>query len=152
MAKTQSKAKPKVKNEVRTEVKHRRKKPGTGGAGKFYHIEVRPKYEFETFRNQDVGKKGHLERLAGKRKNGSWDTATWLVGKDVAHIDEHGHLQIDDKKVASFLKQIKGRIVHVKGDIFKAHPKNVPEKDKPTLAQRRAQKINIKKAQAVKSK
>jgi hypothetical protein len=130
----------------------KRKKPGTGGGGKFYHIEIRPKSEFVTFRNQDVGMKGGLERLAGKRRSGSWDTATWLVGKSISHIDKHGHLVVDSPKARSFLKQIKGRIVHVKGDIFKAHPKNVPEKDKPTLAQRRAQRANIKKAQKTRKK
>jgi hypothetical protein len=137
---------------AKKQIKKRRKKPGTGGAGKFYHIEVRPKGEFVTFRNQDVGEKGHLERLAGKRKNGSWDTATWLVGKDIAHVDEHGHLKVDSGKASSFLKQIKGKIVHVKGDIFKAHPRNVREADKPTAAQKRAQKTNIKKAQKARRK
>jgi hypothetical protein len=42
---------------------------------------VRSKNQFETFRTQDVGKAGGLERLAGKRKNCSWDTVTWLVDK-----------------------------------------------------------------------
>ena len=37
-----------------------RKKPGTGGAGKFYRIVVRPKGDFTSFRNHDVGKKGHI--------------------------------------------------------------------------------------------
>ncbi|MEK7079933.1 MAG: hypothetical protein AAB901_01460, partial [Patescibacteria group bacterium] len=52
-----------------------RKTPGTGGEGKFYHIEIRPKGQFTTFRTQDVGKTGGLERVAGKRPSGSWDTA-----------------------------------------------------------------------------
>src|SRR5207247_548128 len=49
-----------------------RKKPGTGGGGEFFRIVVRDKSEFVTFRNQDVGGPGHLERLAGKRQSGSW--------------------------------------------------------------------------------
>jgi hypothetical protein len=126
-----------------------RKKPGTTGKGNFYRIEVRPKSEFVTFRNQDVGKHGGLERLAGKRSSGSWDTVSWLIAKKDARI-KNGHLLISDPKVASVLKQLSGRIVHVKGDIFKAHPrKNVPESAKPTPAMRHAQKINIKKAQQV---
>jgi hypothetical protein len=37
----------------------------------------------------------------------------------------------------------------LKGDMFKAKPRpNVPEREKPTLAQRRARAANIKKAQA----
>ena len=47
-----------------------RKRPGAGG-GEFYRIEVRPKGEFVTFRTQDIGKKGGIERLAGKRQSGS---------------------------------------------------------------------------------
>jgi hypothetical protein len=125
----------------------RRALPGTTGKGKFYRIEVRPKGQFVTFRNQDVGRKGGLERLAGKRSSGSWDTASWLVSKKDAHVTS-GHLMITDPKARTVLKSIRGRIVHVKGDVFKAHPrKNIPEAAKPTPAMRRAQKKNIKKAQ-----
>ena len=39
--------------------------------------------------------------------------------------------------------------VHVKGDIFEARPRrNIPEREKPTPAQQRARRTNIKKAQA----
>lgn len=124
----------------------KRKAPGSTGKGKFYRIEIRPKYQFTSFRVQDVGKKGGVERLAGRRASGSWDTVTWLVSKDDARII-NGHLKITDSKARSILKQIKGPIRHVKADIFHAHPRNVPEKDKPTPAMRRAQKANIKKAQ-----
>lgn len=121
--------------------------PGTTGKGKFYRIEVRPKGQFVSFRNQDVGKKGGLERLAGHRSSGSWDTVSWLVSKKNAHV-KAGHLVITDPKARTVLKSIRGHIVHVKGDVFKAHPrKNVPESAKPTPAMRRAQKKNIKKAQ-----
>ncbi|MDP3771815.1 MAG: hypothetical protein Q8Q94_00355 [bacterium] len=124
-----------------------RKRPGAGG-GKFYRIEVRPKGEFIRFRTQDVGVKGHLERIAGRRSSGSWDTATWLIAKKDAHVSG-GKLVIDNPKLKdSFLKQIRGPVVHKKGDVFMAlSRRNVPEKEKPTLAQRRAQKKNIRKAQ-----
>jgi hypothetical protein len=125
----------------------RRKKPGTTGKGKFYRIELRPARQFSRFRVQDVGKKGGLERLAGHRRSGSWDTVSWLISKEKAHV-AGGHLVIDSAKDRSVLKQIKGPIVHVKGDVFHAHPRNVPEAQKPTPAMRRAQKQNIKKAQA----
>ena len=131
----------------------KRKKPGTGGGGHFYRIEIRPKYEFKTFRTQDVGEKGGLERIAGKRSSGSWDTATWLVGKDKAHISKSGELIIDDVKARTMLKQLSGKITHVRGDIFHAHPvKNVPEKAKPTKAMKAAWSKNIKKAQKTKRK
>lgn len=124
----------------------KRKAPGSTGKGKFYRIELRPKGQFTSFRVQDVGKKGGLERLAGHRPSGSWDTVTWLIAKDKAEVVK-GHLKIIGKKDQSVLKQIKGPIVHVKGDIFRAHPRNVPEAKKPTPAMKRAQKANIKKAQ-----
>lgn len=129
----------------------KRKAPGTTGKGKFYRIEIRPKGQFSSFRMQDVGKKGGLERLAGHRKSGSWDTVSWLIAKDKAEIVK-GHLKITGKKDQSVLKQIKGPIVHVKGDIFRAHPRNVPEAKKPTPAMRRAQAANIKKAQKTRKK
>lgn len=114
---------------------------------------MRPKGDFTSFRVQDVGEKGGLERLAGRRSSGSWDTVSWLISKEDAHVDEHGRLKVTDKKAQSVLKSISGRIVHVKGDVFHAHPrKNVPEKAKPTLAMRRAQKANIRKAQTARNK
>lgn len=124
----------------------KRKAPGSTGKGKFYRIELRPKGRFSSFRVQDVGKKGGLERLAGHRKSGSWDTVSWLISKDKADVI-NGRLKITGKKEQSVLKQIKGPITHIKGDIFHAHPRNVPEAKKPTPAMRRAQKANIKKAQ-----
>ena len=127
----------------------RRKKPGTTGKGRFYRIEIRPKSQFVTFRIQDVGKKGGLERLAGKRTSGSWDTLTWLVEKKDAHVGSKGELVITGSKAKTVLKNIRGKITHLKGDVFKALPRrNVPESEKPTRAQRQAQIANIKKAQA----
>jgi hypothetical protein len=41
-----------------------------------------------------------------------------------------------------------GPAKHVKGDVFQGHPRrNVPESQKPTPAQRRAQLKNIRQAQ-----
>lgn len=130
-----------------------RKKPGTTGAGKFYRIEIRPKGQFTSFRIQDVGKKGGLERLAGRRSSGSWATVSWLIAKKNAHL-KGTTLVIDNvKERAALKKAIRGPITHVKGDVFHAHPtKNVPESAKPTPAMERAQKSNIKKAQASRKK
>jgi len=129
-----------------TGMAHRRKAPGSTGKGRFYRINLRPKGQFTSFRMQDVGKKGGLERLAGRRTSGSWDTVTWLIEKSKAHV-KAGHLIIDDKKDREICKQIKGQTYQLKGDIFHAHPRNVPEASKPTAAMKRAQKANIKKAQ-----
>lgn len=130
-----------------------RKKPGTTGAGKFYRIEIRPKGQFTSYRMQDVGKKGGLERLAGRRSSGSWATVSWLIAKKNAHFAGKT-LVIDNAKERMALKKaVRGPITHVKGDVFRAHPvKNVPEKAKPTSAMKRAQKSNIKKAQTARKK
>ncbi len=124
-----------------------RKKPGISGKGKFFHIEVRPKSEFKTFRIQDVGKKGGLERLAGRRPSGSWDTVSWLVAKEDAKI-RNKELVIKDIHAKTVLKSLQGPIMRVKGDIFRAQPRaNVPERLKPTPSMQKAQMANIKKAQ-----
>ena len=124
-----------------------RTKPGTTGEGEYYHIEVRPKEEFVTFRNQDVGKPGGLQRVAGKRSSGSWDTVKWLVSKDYAH-KEGKKLVADNPEARKLFSELGAEPRHVKGDIFKAKDRpNVPEKDKPTPAQQRARSANIKKAQ-----
>jgi len=129
----------------KTRQKAVRKAPGMGGHGRFYRIEVRPKGEFVTFRTQDVGKRDGLERVAGRHPGGSWETATWLVEKKDAHVSG-GELIIDDPKARTVLKQIRGRIIHLDGDVFRAHPRRRTRG--PTEAQLRARSENIKKARA----
>lgn len=130
----------------------KRKKPGMGGKGKFYRVVVRDKNDFVLFRNHDVGEKGHVERLAGKRANGRWATVSWLIGKDDAHI-EKGILVGDSEDVRDVLGKLSRRPKHLKGDIFEAGPRvNVPESAKPTVAMKRAQMRNIKKAQVARWK
>jgi hypothetical protein len=125
-----------------------RRKPGTTGEGQFYRVQVRPKKEFVTFRTQDVGKPGGIERVAGKRQSGSWDTQAWLISKEDAHV-ERGRLVPDTAEAKGVLDKLGSKPKHIKGDVFEARPRpNVPEKDKPTPAQRRARRENIKKAQA----
>jgi hypothetical protein len=125
-----------------------RREPGTTGDGAFYRIMVRPKEQFVTFRTQDVGGPGHIERVAGKRPSGSWDTQAWLVAKEDAHIDS-GKLIPDTVEARDLFAKLGSEPVHVKGDIFRAKDRpNVPERMKPTAAQQRARSANIKKAQA----
>jgi hypothetical protein len=125
-----------------------RAKPGTTGKGEYYHIEVRPKSEFSIFRTQDVGERGGIQRVAGKRGSSSWDTQKWLISKDDAHI-EGGKLVPDTAEAREVLKSLGSAPAHVSGDRFKAAPReNVPEKKKPTPAQQRARLANIRKAQA----
>lgn len=127
-----------------------REKPGEGGGGDYYRIEVRPKSEFKTFRYHDVGGPGHIQRLAGQRENGSWDDAAWLISKQDAHVED-SYLKADTQDAREILDTY-GPAHQVEGDIFMGHPrKNIPESEIPTEAQRIARLENIKKAQAAKT-
>ena len=125
-----------------------RAKPGSRGRGAFFHIQVRPKSDFVFFRNQDVGRKGGLERVAGRRANGSWATQKWLVGKKHAHRVGR-RLVADTPEARKLLRLLGSTPVHLGGDRFRAKDRpKVPESEKPTPAMRRAQQRNIRKAQA----
>jgi hypothetical protein len=120
--------------------------------GKYYHIEVRPKGEFTTYRTQDVGDPGHIQRVAGKRSSGSWATVKWLIGKEDAHVED-GKLVPDTKDARDVVKQLGSQPIHLSGDRFEAKSRrNIPERAKPTAAQTRARRENIKKAQAARYK
>ena len=128
----------------------RRAKPGSSGQGNYYHIELRDGNDFETFRTQDVGDEGHLQRVAGKRAGGGWSTVKWLVSKEDAHVED-GKLIGDTKDAKDLIKRLRSRPVKIRGDRFEAKPRrNVPERSKPTSAQTRARRQNIKKAQSTK--
>lgn len=129
-----------------------RQKPGTGGQGNYFHVEVREGDDFETFRTQDVGDPGHLQRVSGRRPSGSWATVKWLIGKEDAHV-ENDKLVGDTKDAKDLLKKLRTKPVHVRGDLFEAKPRrNVPERSKPTAAQQRARRQNIKRAQAARER
>jgi hypothetical protein len=96
-----------------------RAKPATAGKGEYYHIEVRPKKDFTTFRTQDVGEKGGIQRVAGKRSSGDWDTQKWLISKNEAHL-EGDKLIPDTKEAREVLKDLGSKPVHIRGDRFKA--------------------------------
>jgi hypothetical protein len=126
----------------------KRAKPGSRGGGRFFHIEVRPSSQFVRFRVQDVGAPGGVERVAGRRATGSWDTAKWLVEKTHAHVED-GRLVPDSTEAEQLFASLGAAPVHVKGDRFHAEPRrDIPESEKPTAAMRRAQLANIRKAQA----
>jgi len=130
----------------------KRAKPGSTGRGEYYHITVRPKREFTFFRVHDVGEKGHLQRVAGKRSSGSWATHKWLISKKDAKIVNKkivGITPVVKKTLATLSSNPKYYI----GDKFTAKPrKNIPESKKPTLAQRQARAKNIKKAQLARNR
>ncbi|KUK76984.1 MAG: Uncharacterized protein XD93_0605 [candidate division WS6 bacterium 34_10] len=125
----------------------KRAKPGTKGKGDYYRIVVRDKNQFSSFKTHDVGDKGGIQRIAGHRPSGSWDTQAWLISKKMAK-KVGDTLESIDKDVKKVLKELGSKPKHLKGDIFEAKPRpNVPEKDKPTKAQQNAREKNIKKAQ-----
>jgi hypothetical protein len=135
-----------------TTVHHRRAKPGARGGGRFFHVEVRPAKQFVRFRVQDVGGRGGIERVAGMRQNGTWDTQKWLIAKTQAHR-ENGELVPDSAAARKVLESLGSAALHVTGDRFRAKPRrDIPEDEKPTPAMRRAQLRNIKKAQAARQR
>ena len=124
-----------------------RERPGAG-SGRYYRVELRRKSGFTIFRTQDVGRKGHIQRVAGRRPSGSWATVTWLIGKEDAHV-ANGRLVPDTPAARKLIAQLGSPPVHTRGDRFKAADRpNVPERAKPTTAQRRARSANIRKAQS----
>ena len=140
------------KNGKSTRSRSTRRAPGSGGQGEYYHVEVRPGEDFVTYRTQDVGDPGHIQRVAGKRESGSWATVKWLIGKEDAHV-EGKTLVGDTSDAKDVLKKLGSKPVHKSGDRFEAAPRrNIPEKSKPTAAQKRARSQNIKKAQAARSR
>ncbi len=125
----------------------KRAKPGSRGGGRFFHIEVRPSAQFAAFRVQDVGARGGVERVAGQRTSGTWDTAKWLVEKTQAHVED-GRLVPDSAEAKKLFVSFRSQPALVEGDRFRAKPKpDIPEDKKPTPAMRRAQLANIRKAQ-----
>ena len=80
-----------------------------------------------------------------------WMAASASLHDDwVADMDKRGlpgKQMLQDAK--DLIKKLGSQPVHVSGDRFKAKDQpNVPEKAKPTVAQQRARRENIKKAQA----
>lgn len=133
-------------------ISRRRAKPGTSGKGRFFHIQVRPNAQFTRFRVQDVGTRGGIERVSGKRANGSWDTAKWLVEKNHAHV-HGGKLVADSADARKLLRSLGSVPVQTAGDRFRARPRvNIPESEKPTPKQLKAWRVNIRKAQAARHK
>jgi len=125
-----------------------RRKPGSSGKGDYYHVEVRPGEKFVSFRTQDVGRRGQIQRVAGQRFSGYWTTVKWLIGKEEAHVQD-AKLVPDTKAAKEIIEQLGSQPVHLVGDRFKARPQpNAPESTDPTPVQRRARRENIKKAPA----
>ena len=130
----------------------RRARPGSAGKGRYYHILVRPQSRFTRFRVQDVGARGGVERVAGQRASGSWDTVKWLVAKSHAHV--RGKTLVADSAAArKVLAGLGSKPVRIAGDRFRAKPRaSIPESRKPTPRQLKAWRRNIRIAQAARRK
>ncbi len=129
-----------------------RRKPGSSGKGDYYHVEVRPGEKFVTFRTQDVGRRGHIQRVAGQRSSGYWTTVKWLIGKEEAHVQD-AKLVPDTRAAKEVINQLGSEPIHLVGDWFKARPQpNAPESTDLTSVKRRARRENIKKAPAARRK
>lgn len=125
----------------------KRAKPGSTGEGEYFRITIRRKEQFKSFKTHDVGEKGGIQRVAGRRSSGSWDTQAWLVSKDKAQPWGQS-LKANDEETQDLFDKFGSKPRHITGDIYSAKPEiNVPEKDKPTIAQIKAWSKNIKKAQ-----
>lgn len=131
-----------------------RKKPGSTGRGEYYHIEVRSAGDFVSFQTQDVGRPGHIQRVAGRRSTGYWATVKWLIGKEDAHV-QGTQLVADTKHAREVIEQLGSQPVHVVGDRFKARPRaKIQENAKATQtpAPTPARRKNVKKSQAARTK
>jgi hypothetical protein len=122
--------------------KKKRKSPGSSGSGDYYHVEIRPGEEFVTFQTQDVGRRGHIQRVAGQRTSGYWTTVKWLIGKEDAHIQDQ-KLVPDTKAAKEVIQQLGSPPVRLVGDRFRARPNpNVSETLKPRPAQGQGRRKN----------
>ncbi len=100
-----------------------RRSPGSTGKGQYYHVELRPDEDFATFRTQDVGDPGHIQRVAGKREGGSWATVKWLISKQDAHV-EGDRLVGDTSDAKDILKSLRSSATRKSGDRFEAKVRN----------------------------
>jgi hypothetical protein len=128
-----------------------RKSPGSGGRGNYYHIELRRDDDFETFRTQDVGDPGHIQRVAGKKEGGSWATVKWLVGKDDAHIED-GRLVGDTQDAKDLLRRLRSRPVHLSGDRFEAKPRRSGASRSKAGTQKKTSGKSTKKSKSSRAK
>ena len=127
-----------------------RRKPGSTGRGEYYHIEVLPKADFVTFQTQDVGRRGHIQRVAGRRSSGYWSTVKWLIDKDDAHVQDN-KLVADTRAAKDVIEQLGSEPVRMLGDLFKARPRpSFREEARPTRTGTR--RAAAKKSQSTRRK
>ena len=140
------------RNKKPTARKPARRKPGSTGAGEYYHIEVLPGTDFVTFRTQDVGRRGRIQRVAGQRSSGYWSTVKWLIDKNDAHVQDN-KLVADTPAAKEVIEQLGSEPVRMLGDLFKARPRpNFDANVKSAPARTRARSGNAKAARTTRRK
>lgn len=128
-----------------------RRSPGSSGQGQYYHIELRRGEDFETFRTQDVGDPGHIQRVAGKREGGSWATVKWLIEKGDAHVED-GRLVGDTQDAKDLLRRLRSRPVHLSGDRFEAKPRRSGASRSKTGGQKKTSGQSNRKSKSSRAK
>jgi hypothetical protein len=75
-----------------------------------------------------------------------------LISKEDAHVED-GKLVGDTTEAKDLIRRLRTKPKLIRGDRFEAKDRrNVPEKSKPTTAQSRARRKNIKTAQSMRKK
>ena len=92
-----------------------------------YQIVLHPRAGFVAMRRRTVA--AGIERLDGRRADGSWAVVEWAVAKTLAR-NERGELVSDDPNAAALLDEL-GPLKHVRGDRFKVMETSVPLRDEP---------------------
>lgn len=85
--------------------------------GSYYRINVRMREEFIEFRVEEIDGPQSIQQVIGKMPNGQWSTQSWLIHKNVAHI-ESNTIIADSKAVKRLLHALDGTIEYVAPDIF----------------------------------
>jgi len=91
-----------------------------------YQIVLHPRTGFVATRTRTVA--AGIERLDGRRADGSWAVIEWSIAKTLAH-NERGELVADDPNAAALLDEL-GPLKHVRGDRFKVMETSVPLRGK----------------------
>lgn len=83
----------------------------------YFKIKVRDENKFTRLRRRYIGKPGHILRIAGRTENGFWDTQSWLISKDDAHISD-GELVPDTEDAKRIIDTLSTKPSLVEDNIF----------------------------------
>ena len=109
--------------------------------GGFYYIEVRPITLYKSFRTLgNAGEKSGIECVVGQRADGVWDTVKWLIGKELAHV-ENDRLVADHEDAQNLFDRLRSEPKRIEGNRFEAKERDAGRrKNQPTEARKNAGK------------